>query len=75
MTKIRVTFNMSSGVSRATILEAKNYEDAQQKLKIKFYAHEHSNYYVLYVDADHPKGNLFEVNKNHVVCIDYEKAE
>lgn len=74
MTKIRVTFNMSSGISRATILEAKNYEDAQQIIKNNFFDHEHSNY-VLYVDADHPKGNLFEANKNHVVCIEYEKAE
>ncbi|PET96562.1 hypothetical protein CN941_21205 [Bacillus cereus] len=74
MTKIRVTFNMSSGISRATILEAKDYEDAQQIIKNKFFDHEHNNY-VLYVDADHPKGNLFEVIENHVVCIDYEKDE
>ncbi|PEB22132.1 hypothetical protein COF68_18075 [Bacillus toyonensis] len=74
MTKIRVTFHMSSGESRATILEAKDYESAQQKIQNNFFAHEHSNY-VLYVDADHSKGNVFEVIKNHVVCIDYEEAE
>ncbi|AZJ24368.1 hypothetical protein CT694_33280 (plasmid) [Bacillus wiedmannii bv. thuringiensis] len=74
MTKIRVTFNMSSGVSRATILESKDYEDAQQIIKNNIFNQEHHNH-VLYVDADHPKGNFFEVIENHVVCIDYEKAE
>ncbi|WP_257130422.1 hypothetical protein [Bacillus pseudomycoides] len=36
--------------------------------------HKH-NGNVLYIDADYPKGNMFEVIENHVVCIDYEIAE
>ncbi|WP_257130602.1 hypothetical protein [Bacillus pseudomycoides] len=27
------------------------------------------------INADHPKGNVFEVIENHVDCIDYEKEE
>ncbi|WP_044782877.1 MULTISPECIES: hypothetical protein [Bacillus cereus group] len=65
---------MSSGLSRATILEAKDYEAAQVQIKDSFYNQRNYNN-VLYIDADNPDGNVFEVAEKNVVCIDYEKAE
>ncbi|PEB54597.1 hypothetical protein COO03_04985 [Bacillus sp. AFS098217] len=75
MTKIRVTFHLSSGEKRGTIVEVKNIEDAQLKIRNNFVTHKLSGN-VLYEDADYPEsGNTFEIFENHVVCIDYEKAE
>ncbi|MCX2829853.1 hypothetical protein RGU76_29140 [Bacillus pseudomycoides] len=76
MTKIRVTFYLSSGESRGTILEAKDFKEAQEIIKENFRIHKNNNNKnVLYINADHPEGNVFEVIENHVVCIDYEEAE
>ncbi|MGG0233667.1 hypothetical protein [Bacillus tropicus] len=75
MTKIRVTFNMSSGESRSTNLDVKNIGEAQKKIYENFLFQRKNIQNVLYNNADHQEGNVFEVIENHVVCIDYEKAE
>ncbi|HHB1957442.1 TPA: hypothetical protein ACOQ43_005554 [Bacillus cereus] len=75
MKKIRVTFNMSSGESRSTNLDVKDLEEAQKKIYDNFLLQRTLNKGVLYHNADHQEGNVFEVNKEQVVCIDYEETE
>ncbi|MEG7933643.1 hypothetical protein J0837_29025 [Bacillus paranthracis] len=66
---------MSSGESRSTNLDVKDLEEAQKKIYDNFLLQRTLNKGVLYHNADHQEGNVFEVNKEQVVCIDYEETE
>ncbi|PEK34083.1 hypothetical protein [Bacillus pseudomycoides] len=70
MTKIRATFYLVSGEKRSTFLEVENIKEAQLEIRNSFRRN------VAFSDAEYPNnGNTFEIFENHVVCIDYEKAE
>ncbi|PDY14193.1 hypothetical protein COO16_04060 [Bacillus pseudomycoides] len=66
---------MNSGESRGTILDVKDFKEAQEIIKENFRIYKNNNdKNVLYINADYSE-DVFEVIENHVVCIDYEKAE